>query len=80
VDLEWWKLVLPLAISVLLAMAGFGVKYLNDLSIARRKDRLDRVSRQLGELYHRGGQCCLGDFPRDVPSERQLLARQSAAE
>src|SRR5215813_6894073 len=50
-DIEWWKLVLPLVVSILLALVGYAAKYLNDLSIARRKDRLDRVNHQLTDLY-----------------------------
>jgi len=36
---------------VFVAFAGFVAAYLNNLRLARRKDRLDRVSRQLSEFY-----------------------------
>jgi hypothetical protein len=42
---------ITLAITVLLAALGYAVKYWNDLRLAQRKDRLDRVNRQLSELY-----------------------------
>jgi hypothetical protein len=37
--------------TVFLAFIGYFVKYLNDLAIARRRDRLDRVNAQLRLLY-----------------------------
>ena len=37
--------------SVLVAFAGFLAAYLNNLRLTQRKDRLDRVSRQLSDLY-----------------------------
>lgn len=37
--------------SVLVALIGYVVKYFNDLRLAQRKDRLDRVSHQLSDLY-----------------------------
>ena len=40
-----------LSVTVLLAAAGFFATYLNNLRLARRKDRLDRVSKQLSDLY-----------------------------
>ena len=40
-----------LTVSVLLALLGIAGKYWNDLRIARRKDRLERVNQQLRELY-----------------------------
>jgi hypothetical protein len=46
-SVEAWAVV----VSVLVALIGYALKYLNDLHLARRKDRLDRVSRQLSELY-----------------------------
>jgi hypothetical protein len=42
-----WKF----AVTALGAILGYLAKYLNDLRIAQRKDRLDRVNRQLGEFY-----------------------------
>jgi hypothetical protein len=40
-----------IVVGVLLAFVGYVVKYVNDLRLAQRKDRLDRVNRQLSELY-----------------------------
>ncbi len=42
---------IALIVTVLLAMAGYAIKYLNDVRLAQRKDRLDRINRQLSELY-----------------------------
>ncbi|HJP95805.1 MAG TPA: hypothetical protein VJ843_00380 [Candidatus Saccharimonadales bacterium] len=46
-----WKTGLTLAVSILIAAVGFVAKYINDVKIAQRKDRLERVSRQLKEFY-----------------------------
>jgi len=40
-----------LLVTALLALFGAAAKYLTDLRLARRKDRLDRVNQQLGKLY-----------------------------
>lgn len=45
------KDLITLCATVLLALAGFLVKYINDLAIARRRDRLDRINAQLKLLY-----------------------------
>ena len=45
------KVLLTTGAAAVVAFAGYWAKYLNDLTIARRKDRLERVSRQLSELY-----------------------------
>ena len=37
--------------TIVLAFVGYLIKYLNDLAIARRRDRLDRVNAQLRLLY-----------------------------
>lgn len=42
---------IALILTAVLALTGYVVKYLNDLRLAVRKDRLDRVNRQLSELY-----------------------------
>ncbi|MDA0164293.1 hypothetical protein OM076_28745 [Solirubrobacter ginsenosidimutans] len=42
---------IPLVVTAVLAVAGFVVTYRANLRLAQRKDRLDRVNRQLGELY-----------------------------
>ena len=34
-------------VTIVLALIGYAAKYLNDLAIARRRDRLDRVNAQL---------------------------------
>lgn len=46
-----WEVVLPLAITVLLALVGYGATYAYNLKLARRQDRLSRVSRQLSDFY-----------------------------
>jgi hypothetical protein len=40
-----------IVVSVVLAFVGYVVKYANDLRLAQRKHRLERVSRQLSDLY-----------------------------
>jgi hypothetical protein len=45
------RFVVTTAAAIPLAGVGYFAKYRNDLEIARRKDRLDRVNRQLSELY-----------------------------
>jgi hypothetical protein len=42
---------LTLSVTILLAAIGYAVKYWNDLRLAQRKDRLDRIDRQLRDLY-----------------------------
>src|SRR5947209_1888781 len=46
-----WKTILTLLVTVSLALAGYIAKYLNDIKTAQRKDRLERVNRQLKEFY-----------------------------
>ena len=46
-----WNAAFTIVVSVLLALAGYGATYLNNLRLDRRKDRLDRVDRQLRDLY-----------------------------
>lgn len=55
---------LALAFPALVAVVGFFLTYRNNLRLAERKDRLDRVNRQLEELYgplialvHAGNRC-----------------------
>ena len=38
-------------VTVLLAFLGYIAIYLNNLQMSRRKDRLERVNKQLSELY-----------------------------
>ncbi|MEU9503179.1 hypothetical protein [Streptomyces sp. NPDC048196] len=45
------SVVVPLVVTVFLAATGYGATYLTNLRLARRKDHLDRVNRQLSELY-----------------------------
>ena len=46
-----WTVVASLAVTLAVALAGFLATYFNGLRLAQRKDRLDRVNRQLSELY-----------------------------
>ena len=46
-----WKTWLAPSVTVGVALLGFAVKYLNDIKIAQRKDRLDRINQQLKFLY-----------------------------
>jgi hypothetical protein len=45
------KTVVTLLVTAFLAFIGYIVKYLNDVAMARRKDRLDRINQQLRNLY-----------------------------
>jgi hypothetical protein len=45
------KTIVTLLVTVALAFVGYLVKYVNDLAIARRKDKLERVNLQLKNLY-----------------------------
>jgi hypothetical protein len=40
-----------IGVSVGIALTGYLAKYWNDLTVSRRNDRLDRLNRQLSELY-----------------------------
>jgi hypothetical protein len=42
---------LTLGVTALLALTGYLATYYNNLRLARRRDQLDRLSRQLSELY-----------------------------
>lgn len=46
-----WQTAAPIAVSILLAVAGYLATYLYNLKLSERKDRLDRVNKQLGEFY-----------------------------
>jgi len=53
-QLEWggmWIEIAKLAVPVGIAVLGYLAKYLNDLRLAQRKDHLERIDRQLRELY-----------------------------
>ncbi|MFG3116719.1 hypothetical protein ACGF4C_20240 [Streptomyces sp. NPDC048197] len=45
------SVVVPLVVTVFVAATGYAATYLTNLRLARRKDHLDRVNRQLSELY-----------------------------
>ena len=45
------KFIITTIITVVLAFVGYLAKYANDIKIANRKDKLERVNRQLKELY-----------------------------
>jgi hypothetical protein len=46
-----WTTSLTIAVSVLLALAGYIATYVYNLKLAQRKDRLDRVNQQLSDFY-----------------------------
>jgi hypothetical protein len=46
-----WTTGLTIAVSVLLAAAGYIATYVYNLKLAQRKDRLDRVNQQLSDFY-----------------------------
>jgi hypothetical protein len=46
-----WTVVASLAVTLVVALAGYLTTYFNGLRLDQRKDRLDRVNRQLSELY-----------------------------
>jgi hypothetical protein len=43
--------IITTTVTVLLAFLGYIATYLNNLQLSRRKDRLERVNKQLSELY-----------------------------
>ena len=45
------KTLATLTVTILLALAGYTVTYRNTLRLTKRKERLERVDRQLRELY-----------------------------
>jgi hypothetical protein len=46
-----WATTATLAVTILVAVAGYLATYLNNLRLERRKNQLERVNRQLSELY-----------------------------
>lgn len=44
-------LIVTTTVTVFLALLGYLATYLNNLQLSRRKDRLERVNKQLSELY-----------------------------
>ena len=47
----WDPFLVTTVVTILLAFSGYLVTYLNSLRLAQRQQRLERISRQLGELY-----------------------------
>lgn len=45
------KFLITTIVTILIAVTGLVAKYVNDLSIANRKDKLERINRQLKEFY-----------------------------
>jgi hypothetical protein len=43
--------IVPLIVTIILALLGFLVKYLNDLKLTQRKERLQHVENQLRDFY-----------------------------
>jgi hypothetical protein len=62
-----WKTTATLLVTVALAFAG----YAYSLHLARRNARLERVSRQLSDLY--GPLMALESATQDMPSEHRVL-------
>lgn len=46
-----WTTGLTIAVTVLLAVVGYLATYAYNLKLAQRKDRLDRINRQLSDFY-----------------------------
>jgi hypothetical protein len=46
-----WTAALTLAVPAAVAVVGYFATYFNNLHLARRKDHLDRLNRQLAEFY-----------------------------
>jgi hypothetical protein len=46
-----WKTILTLSATILIALIGYLITYLNNLRLARRKDRLEIVNRKLRDFY-----------------------------
>ena len=46
-----WQAAIAIAVPALVAIAGYAVAHRNNLRLAERNDRLDRVSRQLSNFY-----------------------------
>jgi hypothetical protein len=45
------KTVVTLAVTIFLAVAGYAATYLNSVRLSQRKDRVERIDRQLREFY-----------------------------
>lgn len=46
-----WKTSVTISVTVLLAFTGYFASYLYNLRLAQRNDRLERVDKQLSDLY-----------------------------
>ena len=46
-----FKFLLPILVTIFLAFIGYIAKYVNDVHIAKRKDKLERINRQLKDFY-----------------------------
>ena len=47
----WDPFLITTVVTIVLALSGYLITYLNSLRLSQRDQRLQRVSRQLGELY-----------------------------
>ena len=45
------SLLITTTVTIILALVGYFVTYFNNLRLSQRNDKLDRVNKQLGELY-----------------------------
>ena len=48
---ETTKLIVTTSLPILLAIIGYLATYVNNLIVSQRKEKLDRINRQLSELY-----------------------------
>lgn len=48
---ETQKILITASVTIFVALLGFVLKYINDLALAKRKDKLDRINKQLGDFY-----------------------------
>lgn len=46
-----WKIILPAIVAIFVAFTGFIIKFINDIILAKRKDKLDRINKQLSDFY-----------------------------
>jgi hypothetical protein len=49
--MDEYKFIITTVVTVILAISGYFLKYYNDLRISKRKEKLERVNRQLKVLY-----------------------------
>jgi hypothetical protein len=79
--------VITIAVTVSLALAGYLLTYYSNLRLARRKDRLERVNRQLTDLYgplfaltHAGERIWSVVKPRLFPPQPGMLMTEAHAD